>query len=1071
MSTQKDESYTGSDEANTYESQDGNDTLTGLSGNDQLSGGRGNDYIEGGDGDDKLTGDSSDQLIALPDLITMQETRTVSIRFDTDGAQNQNSIGFYRVDPATNEILDVGMVWANASAIGDGGDLVQGVSTETIETEAGDQLGFFVVSDGFADSNLSNLQGAYLEFRNEDGDIATINDTSPDLVVVHEDGTTDIIENDVFHSSAFGDRAGLNPDGAEHTVGVVQANDGTIQLGFEETSGGDNDFNDVVITVDVGEATATALHEQYTEQGLEETENLDVQSTSLNFNPSDTADRLHGELGADTLEGNQGNDLLAGDGAGEEWELVDGEWVYDESKIQDTGEPQDTSNDVLIGASGNDVLNASFGDDRLSGGSGDDRLNAGSGNDFADGGYGADAINLEDGDDVGKGGLGADTIHAGAGDDIVYGDRGNIVDNGDYGAGPQSGNGLSFLGASGGWSGGEAEINNANQQIRSVEQSIDTVAGETYSMDFGLALGSLSAQGATSVEIYWNGDLVETIEPTTATYEQISVNLQGTGGKDALEIREIINLDQISNEQGIYTINTELVVNGETLEVDGFAPGQSNLYQVIGNQFYVFDTESGEYQAVGESFGFNVNAAGFNTNDNLIYGVANNKKPVVDSNGDTILNNDVIAIDASGQFYRIGHLDLDDKISNSINIGDFGSDGAMYVMSSSSRGNLFRVDLNNVSPDGIIAYEEIPLPGGLWGLGDWAWIENEQAFVTINKNGTIFKIDPHNLVDGVASVETSQITSLMVDGNTVEGPPNGAGWGAIFTDADGNLYAGLNHGDHDLDGSTEDSGGIYQITGFEGDTAQAVLLAATSATSSNDGISDPRSMSTFTMVDDDISVLIDNVRLTGTLGGDDQITGGLGDDQIYGEIGSDEIFGQEGNDTIDGGDGNDVLFGDTGDDSVVGGAGQDHIEGGDGNDSLSGNTGDDTVMGGSGSDMVDGGSGSDKLVGGSGSDTIISGAGDDHLWGGEWQADGEVDLFVFSPGTGQDMIHDFEADRDMIDLSAYGLTWDELQGGIHDHGWAVSIELGAIGGEEGDRIFLTNVSTAELSEDNFDFGG
>ena len=128
-------------------------------------------------------------------------------------------------------------------------------------------------------------------------------------------------------------------------------------------------------------------------------------------------------------------------------------------------------------------------------------------------------------------------------------------------------------------------------------------------------------------------------------------------------------------------------------------------------------------------------------------------------------------------------------------------------------------------------------------------------------------------------------------------------------------------------------------------------------------------------------------------------------------------------------------------------------------------------MAGTGNDLADGGTGDDKVVGGAGSDTITGGAGDDHLWGGEWTADGNADLFIFEAGSGQDMIHDFETGADVIDLSAYGINWEDLQNGIQDHGWAVSIELGDLGGEQGDRLFLTNVSTSELSEDNFEFGG
>lgn len=1070
MSAANNETYTGTQEDDTHSTGQGTDYLSGRSGNDILEGGLGNDFLEGGSGNDTLIGDEVGTRISLPDFITMQEDRDISITFDSDGAGYQNSIGYYRVEQDSGEIYDVGLVWANASAVDEGGELIEGVSTETISVETGNQIGFFIVSNG-AGSIDENAEGVF-EFRNQNGGPATINDIAPTLVFVDTQGTVEPVENAVFHSAAFGDRIDLNADSTAHTVGILQTEEGEIQLGFEDLpGGGDKDFNDVIVTVDIGEATATVLNEHFDTNVADETENLDAQSTDTNFNPADTADRLHGEMGSDTLEGMQGNDLLVGDRAGDEWELIDGEWVYDASKIENNGDAQDTDDDILIGGHGNDVLNGGFGDDHHVGGAGDDRINAGFGRDFADGGEGADTINLEGGNDIGQGGLGNDTIHAGAGNDTVYGDQGNVLNNGDYGADPHSGIGFSFLGESGSWSGGETDINADNQQIRSIVQSIETVEGESYSMNFDLALGSLSALGAASVEIYWNGELLQTVEPGSALFEQISISVEGTGGSDSLEFREIIELDAVTTSQSIYTTLTDITVDGEVISVDGFAPGQSNLYQVIGDQFYIFDTNTQEYEAVGEAFGFNVNAAGFNPSDNLIYGFATNKNATIDANGDEVVRHDVIAIDANGNSYRIGHVSLESEFGGSAYIGDFGPDGSMWVMNGGHRSELFRVDVNNVGPDGELTYEAVPLPSGMGGIADWAWVESEQAFVGVSSGGTIYKIDPYNLVDGVAVVETSEITSLVTENGVVDGVPTNSAWGAVFTDADGNLYAGFNGGNHDLDSSTANSGGIYQITGFDSDTAQAVLLSESPLTSSNDGASDPRSISSFMETDGDASVLIRNVSLTGTSGDGDTITGGEGDDTIFGEGGADEIFGNEGQDRIDGGVGDDTLFGDAGDDFVFGGEGNDHIEGGLGSDELSGNDGDDVVLGGAGSDVADGGGGEDKVVGGAGADTIIGGAGDDHLWGGEWTADGSVDLFVFEAGSGQDMIHDFEVDADVIDLSSYGISWDDLQNGIQDHGWAVSIELGAVGGEQGDRVFLTNVSTSELTEDNFDFGG
>jgi hypothetical protein len=59
-----------------------------------------------------------------------------------------------------------------------------------------------------------------------------------------------------------------------------------------------------------------------------------------------------------------------------------------------------------------------------------------------------------------------------------------------------------------------------------------------------------------------------------------------------------------------------------------------------------------------------------------------------------------------------------------------------------------------------------------------------------------------------------------------------------------------------------------------------------------------------------------------------------------------------------------------------------------------------------------------------GDDRLVSGARDDEMWGDAYtvsgRAEGGDDVFVFAPGNGRDIIHDFEPGKDRIDLSAFG---------------------------------------------------
>lgn len=151
---------------------------------------------------------------------------------------------------------------------------------------------------------------------------------------------------------------------------------------------------------------------------------------------------------------------------------------------------------------------------------------------------------------------------------------------------------------------------------------------------------------------------------------------------------------------------------------------------------------------------------------------------------------------------------------------------------------------------------------------------------------------------------------------------------------------------------------------------------------------------------------------------------------------SDVIYGSRWRDVIDGG---------TGDDIIHGRNGADILEGGDGMDEVYGNAG---------KDLLFGGAGDDKLIGGAGSDTLTGGAGTDHLWG---------DSF----GGGKDYIHDFESQKDVIDLSSFGFDWNSVSNTMQDEGWATRIDLAQLSGQTGDVVYVVGVSKEGFHEDHF----
>ena len=100
-----------------------------------------------------------------------------------------------------------------------------------------------------------------------------------------------------------------------------------------------------------------------------------------------------------------------------------------------------------------------------------------------------------------------------------------------------------------------------------------------------------------------------------------------------------------------------------------------------------------------------------------------------------------------------------------------------------------------------------------------------------------------------------------------------------------------------------------------------------------------------------------------------------------------------------------VRFGTSGDDlmSDAGRAIVYYTDGGGGNDTLIGGTLFDALVGGLGNDRLDGRQGNDNLVGGAGADT-----------------------FIFTGAAGNDRIIDFGVGVDKIDLSAFGITADNV---------------------------------------------
>ncbi|MEM7440272.1 MAG: hypothetical protein AAF393_11785 [Pseudomonadota bacterium] len=1100
---------------------DGKDNVSAGGGDDWVETGAGDDYALGGAGKDVLIGDTAETQEFAPKSLNIIEDHNMSMTFDYEQSSAKNTIGTYKVDPDTGAITDVQIVWDNASSAGSGGELVAGQSAQDVSVAAGEQVGFFMVADGFSVNDFANLSDGTFQFVASDGGAGNVHaNTPPTLEFVSSDGEVAALNGAIYHATATGIGAAINTDGTEASKGISYG-EGTVQLAFDTPAS-----EGVTFSIDVGANNYASI---LNDHGVED----QVESGD---------DRLEGRTGEDEIIGHGGDDLLVGGGASTEWELVDGKWVYHADRISNADDPYmvaDGSDDVISGGSGDDVLIGNAGNDALYAGSGDDRINAGVGDDTAFGGIGSDKINLEDGDDYAEGGLGADTINAGDGDDVVYGDDKleNILKPGTDGA--QS---FANFSQSDAWEG----HSNPDSGLPEMSQSVETEAGQTYTFSIDLAANLPAGVTQGAVEVLWNGQVIQTLTTTSGTFESHQISIDGTGEPGQLSLRnvsleeEIDTGPQINTDDPIFNYSKSVEIGGEEVDVAAFAPGQAKLYQVISGQLKVFDPATNEYVDAGADAAVKVNAIGFNVQDDLIYGIA--KSNGVDALGNPISTKDLVMMDAHGEVYRVGETPVGDYV------GDFDDSGNLWTFQASVN-RITKIDVDNLDADGNPIAQSYYLPKDFLkgNTYDIAYNAEEQSFYALvppGKNGgdgMLHKIDVSNF-DGSGTPEISSmpVTGTLFDGTMHDGMPKGA-YGAIFMDGEGNLYAGLNKGDHDLDGSTGSTGAIYQINyDFEEGTAYAEFMSKSQSTGSNDGAVDPRAVDPFAEVDQTATVQIKNLELVPAEGGDDHLRGGAGDDEmhgnagddvlhggtgddlLYGDEGADKIFGGEGNDEMFGGLGNDHMEGGDGDDAMYGGDGADFMKGGAGNETLDGGGGDDKLYGGSGDDVLnggegadkiyggegadtaygdvgndtidlgagddfgyggagkdfmqgkggndflDGGAGNDKIVGGSGEDIITGGAGDDHLWGGQWWKDGASDTFTYSHGGGKDTIHDFEVGEDRIDLSAYGMSFEDLQDRIIDRGWATEINLEGIDKSgAGDKIMLKSIDPDNLDESNF----
>ena len=404
------ETIDGTSEADLIFAEGGADTVNAGAGDDRVHGGGGNDTLNGDDGDDALFGAANKGGAVDMSKFVIGEDVTGRITFLGETAGFKNALGMYKIAD-DGSIVDVEILFANASLKGSGGNLISGQSSVEVDLKAGDKIGFFVVPNGFAQQRMANLladQAGSFKLVGADGAPANVNGGGEvKLVHVSAQGVETLVNSQygssIFHSFG-GAESGLNGDGFNHVKADVDVAEGMVRIGFEDLwKGGDKDYDDSVFAFEIGQTNAALLPKEKTKEATSSDDDVmhggkgddmmfGMAGNDLMYGGKGN-DRMWGNSGDDTMYGDQGNDQMAG-GTGND--VMDGGGGHDvlAGNSGDDAIHGGAGNDAITGDSGNDKISDGQGNDRVSGGSGDDVLLAGAGNDYYDGGSGFDTLDF-----------------------------------------------------------------------------------------------------------------------------------------------------------------------------------------------------------------------------------------------------------------------------------------------------------------------------------------------------------------------------------------------------------------------------------------------------------------------------------------------------------------------------------------------------------------------------------------------------------------------------------------------------------------------------------------------------
>jgi Ca2+-binding RTX toxin-like protein len=561
-----------------------------------------------------------------------------------------------------------------------------------------------------------------------------------------------------------------------------------------------------------------------------------------------------------------------------------------------------------------------------------------------------------------------------------------------------------------------------------VWQDVQTGKGTDYTFSFDSAMRQGTSPGTNTIEVYWNGQLVGRVDPSSTDWQHNEFHVVGTGGTDRIEFREV---GSQNDSYGGLIDNVSLKASQTPDDDQRGDEGQSGDDGQNGGDGRG-DHDRGDHQdgrhegrGDGEGRGHGGEGSGEHEGDGGHEGGGEHHEDGGQNGGDGRGDDDRgdhedgrhegrgdgegrghggegsgehqgdgghegggEHHEDGGDHHDDGGHDDGDRDQGGDGDGHHDQDGGGDQDGGNGGGDNGGGDV--VSEQLVLVADDVSdVATGDLVIGN----RQENDFVGGAGNDRLEgRGGNDNLVgDRVGSVTVPlhiQATLTGGDPNAVSivisGMPQGATLSAGVQNQDGTWTLGVGDLDQLSITASDQSNFTLTVTASSTDGSELMQVGQINVTL-NDGQQD---------------ILVGGM-------GNDTLDGGGGDDVMYGgsqpsgnpsdpahvssEADNDVLHGGDGNDVMYGNSGDDQLFGDAGNDWMSGGKGNDEIHGGAGENTLNGDSGDDviyaegrhdTVVGGSGNDTIHDGSGDNDVTGGSGDDTVIAGGGNDQFTGG-----------------------------------------------------------------------------------------